>query len=78
MIKRLEIAISVGVTLLVVSTALAKDGGPPKLDMEYACHASEVAVSAVISVTTDIYQSCLNDENDARVQLDKSLSLIHI
>jgi hypothetical protein len=71
-IKRLEIAISVGVTLLAASTALAKDGGLPKLDMEYACRASERAVSAVITVTSDIYESCLNDENDARTQLDKS------
>jgi hypothetical protein len=70
--SRLEIGISAVVLLVVASKAFAKDGGPPKLDMEYACHASEKAVSAVISVTTDIYQSCLDDENDARVQLDKS------
>jgi hypothetical protein len=72
MTNRLRIAISVVAVLAVASTAVAKDGGVPKLNIEYACHASEQAVAAVVSVTTDIYKSCLDDENDARNQLDKT------
>ena len=72
MTNRLRIAISVVAVLDVASTAVAKDGRLPKLNIEYACHASEQAVSAVVSVTTDIFKSCLNDENDARIQLDKT------
>jgi len=72
MINKLEIAVSAVVILAVASTALAKDGGLPKVDVEYACHSSERAVSAVISVTTDIFTSCLDDENLAREQLDKN------
>jgi hypothetical protein len=72
MTDRLRIAISVVAVLALASTAVAKDGGLPKLNVEYACHASEQAVAAVVSVTTDIYKSCLDDENDARNQLDKA------
>jgi len=72
MTNRLRIAISVVAVLAVASTAVAKDGGIPKLNIEYACHASEQAVAAVVSVTTDIFKSCLDGENDARNQLDKT------
>jgi hypothetical protein len=71
-INKLKIAMSAVVILAVASTALAKDSGLPKLDIEYACHASEKAVAAVISVTTDIFKSCVDDENLAREQLDKN------
>jgi hypothetical protein len=72
MTNRLRIAISVVAVLAVASMAIAKDGGLPRLNVEYACHASEQAVSAVVSVTTDIFKSCLDGENDARNQLDKA------
>ncbi len=72
MTNRLKIVISVVAVVTAASTAVARDGGVPKLDIEYACHASERAVSAVVSVTTDIYKSCLDDETDARNQLDKT------
>jgi hypothetical protein len=70
MINRLRIAIPVVAVLVVASMAVAKDVGIPKLNIEYACHASEQAVSAVVSATNDIYKSCLDDENDARNQLN--------
>jgi hypothetical protein len=71
MINRLGIA-AYAVTLATASAAPAKDGGLPKLDIEFACHSSQQAVSAVMSVTNDIYKSCLDDENDARNQLNKA------
>ena len=71
MVDKHGIAISAVVILALASTALAKDAGPPRLDVEYACRASEKAVSAVVSVTTDIFKSCLDDENAARDQLDR-------
>jgi hypothetical protein len=58
----------------LASTALAKNGGPPKIDIEYGCHASEQAVKAVLSVTSDIYTSCVDSEKGALEQLDKSWS----
>ncbi len=69
--NKLEIAISAIGILVVASTAPAKDGGLPKLDIEYACHAAEKAVSAIFSVTSDIFASCMSDENEARKQLEK-------
>ena len=72
MTNRLRIVISVVAVLAAAATAAARDGGIPKLNIEYACHASEQAVSAVVSVTTDIYKSCLDDENDARSKLDET------
>ena len=65
------VAVSV-VIIAVTSAARAKNGGIPNLDIEFACHSSERAVSAIISVTSDIYKSCLDDENEARNQLDKT------
>ncbi len=62
---------SCGPAISGVDRAAAKDVmGFRCFNIEYACHASEQAVAAVVSVTTDIYQSCLDDENDARKQLD--------
>jgi hypothetical protein len=67
-----KIAISVAVILAAASTALAKDGGLPKLDIEYACRASEKAVAAIVSVATDIFGSCKADEEAARDELQKN------
>jgi hypothetical protein len=72
MITRSRIAISAAILLAAAATALAKDNGLPKLNIEYACHASEKAVTAIFSVTFDIFKSCMNDEGDARAQLEKN------
>ena len=71
MVAKRGITVAAVVILALASTALAKNAGPPRLDVEFACHASEKAVSAVVSVTTDIFKSCLDDENAARDQLDR-------
>jgi hypothetical protein len=73
MITRLGIAVY-AIALVSASAAPAKNGGLPKLDVESACRSSEQAISAVISVTSDVYKSCLDDENDARSHLDKAWS----
>jgi hypothetical protein len=71
MIRKSGIAISAAIIVTAVSTAFAKDGGLPKLNTEYACHASAQAVAAIISVDTDLFASCMSDENEARQQLEK-------
>ena len=71
MITKSKIAISAVIILAAASAAFAKDGGLPKLDIDYACHASEKAISAIFSVTFDIFGSCMADEQAARDQLDK-------
>jgi hypothetical protein len=72
MITNSKIAISAAILLATASTALAKDSGLPRLNIEYACHASEKAVAAIFSVTFDIFKSCMNDEGDARAKLEKN------
>jgi hypothetical protein len=67
-----SIAISAAILLAAAATALAKDNGLPKLDIDYACHASEKAVTAIFSLTFDIFASCMSDEADARAQLEKN------
>jgi hypothetical protein len=72
MIMKSKFLVGAIVILMATSTALAKGDGLPKLDIETACHASERAVAAIITVTNDIFSSCMSDEKEARDQLDKS------
>jgi hypothetical protein len=66
-----KIIISAAIVLAAASTALAKDGGLPKLNTEHDCRASEAAMAAAIGTRSDTFGSCMSDENDARKQLEK-------
>ena len=63
--------ILVAAVLAGASTALAKDRGLPKLNVESACRASQTATAAATGVTSDDLGTCISDENDARKQLEK-------
>jgi hypothetical protein len=63
--------VSLALVLAAASTAPAKDGGVPKLNTEYGCHASEKALATATGTNSDTFSSCMNDENDARKQLEK-------
>ena len=63
--------ILVAAVLAGASTALAKDRGLPKLNVESACRASQMATAAATGVTSDDLGTCISDENDARKQLEK-------
>jgi hypothetical protein len=65
------IIILAATTLVAASTALAKDGSLPKLNVENGCRASEKALAAATGTTSDTFGSCMSDENDARKQLEK-------
>ena len=65
-----RIAISAAILLAAGTTARARDGGPPKLDIEFGCRASQKALSG--SATFDVFGACKNDEADARAQLEKN------
>jgi hypothetical protein len=69
-----KIIILVATILAAVSTALAKDGGLLKLDVEKGCRASDAALAAATGATSDSLESCMSDENDARKQLEKGWS----
>jgi hypothetical protein len=72
MFTKSKIVISAAIILAAVSAALAKDGGLPKLNIEYNCRASEKAFSAASGATSDTLGSCMSDENDARRTLEKN------
>jgi len=72
MITKSKFFVGAIVILTATSAALAKGGGLPKLDIDTACHASEKAVAAVITATSDMFGSCMSDEKEARDQLDKN------
>lgn len=63
--------ILVAAVLAGASTALAKDRGLPKLNVESACRASQMATAAATGVTSDDLGTCISDENDARKLLEK-------
>jgi hypothetical protein len=56
---------------VAASAALAKERGLPKLNTEYGCHASEQALATATGTDSDTFSSCMDDENDARKQLEK-------
>jgi hypothetical protein len=66
-----KITLSLAIVIAAASTALAKDGGLPKLNTEYGCHASEKALATATGKDIDTFRSCMDDENDARKQLEK-------
>ena len=72
MIAKSKFFVGAVIILTAGSAALAKGGGLPKLDIERACHASEQAVAAVITVTSDMFSACVSDEKEAQDQLDKN------
>jgi hypothetical protein len=77
MITNAKIALPALIILAAASAALAKNGGGlPKLDIEYACHASQKAVAAIFSATMDVYSACMSDEQAAREQLEKDWASI--
>jgi hypothetical protein len=65
-------AIIISAAILVAATALAKDGGLPKLNTEAGCRASEKAVATATGTTSDTLGSCMSDEKEARKQLEKN------
>jgi hypothetical protein len=68
----LTLSLSVAAILTVVSTSLAKDAGPLKLNVESACRAAAKAVSASIGTTSDMFAPCMDDEKAALEQLKKN------
>jgi hypothetical protein len=66
-----KLILSAAIVLAAASTAPAKDGNLPNLDIKRACRASEKAVAAIFTLTSDIFTSCMNDEQEAREQLKK-------
>jgi hypothetical protein len=65
-----------GVIILVAACAAqAKGVGPPTIDIQKVCRASEREIRALFSdITRDVFGPCMDDERDARQQLIKDWS----
>jgi hypothetical protein len=71
MMTRPKIALTAAIILCAASAALAKDSGPPSIDIQRTCRESS---SALLGLTADPKQdldSCISDEQAARDQLTK-------
>ena len=68
----LSAAIILGVILGAASASLAKDSGPPTIDIQTTCRESSNAlVDLTGNSSQDSFNSCMNDEQMAREQIVK-------
>ena len=65
----LSAAIALAITTL---TAGAKDNGPPAIDVQGTCRASQVAVESAIGSTPGLFDSCVKSEQNAREEIAKN------
>jgi len=70
--SKLVLATAVITILGAVSPSLAKDSGPPTIDIQKTCRESSSALIGLTgSDSQDTFSSCMNDEQTARDQLVK-------
>jgi hypothetical protein len=70
--SKLVLATAVIIILGAVSPSLAKDSGPPTIDIQRTCRESSSALIGLTgSDSQDTFSSCMNDEQTARDQLVK-------
>jgi hypothetical protein len=67
-----KIALTAAVILGAVSSTLAKDNGPPNIDIQRTCRESSNALSGLTGNNDNQdFDACINDEQAARDQLTK-------
>jgi hypothetical protein len=71
MMTKPKIALTAAVILGAASAALAKDSGPPNIDIQKTCQASSGALISVTGNAKADLDSCVNDEQDARATVTK-------
>ena len=65
----LSAAIALAITTL---TAGAKDNGPPAINVQGTCRASQVAVESAIGSSPGLFDSCVKSEQNAREEIAKN------
>lgn len=71
MMIKLKIALTAAVILGAGSAALAKDSGPPNIDIQRTCRESSSALTGLTDNSKQDLDSCISDEQAAREQLTK-------
>jgi hypothetical protein len=71
MMTRLKIALTAAIIFGAASAALAKDTGPPKLDIQKTCRESSSALLGLTENPNQDFDTCISDEQAARDQITK-------
>jgi hypothetical protein len=69
MMTKLKIALTAVVILGAASAAVAKDSGPPNIDIQKTCRESSNALSGLTGNDNQDFAVCIRDEQAAREQL---------
>lgn len=72
MMTKPKIALTAAVILGAASAALAKDSGPPNIDIQKTCRESSNALTGLTESSKQDLDSCISDEQAARDQLTKN------
>jgi hypothetical protein len=72
MMTKPKIALTAAVILGAASAALAKDSGPPNIDIQNTCRESSGALISVTGNNKQDLDSCINDEQEARTTVTKA------
>jgi hypothetical protein len=72
MMNRSKIALTAAVILGAASAALAKDSGPPKIDIQKTCRETSNVLIGVTGNSKQDYDTCMSDEQAARDELTKN------
>jgi hypothetical protein len=71
MLTKSMIVLTAAIVLGSPTAPLAKDAGPPKIDIQKTCRESASAMTDLTGNGVDNFKSCMSDEQDARDQLVK-------
>jgi hypothetical protein len=72
MVNELRIALGLAAVVGAASAALAKDSGPPKIDIQRTCRESSSSVTGSPGDISQALNACVADEQAARKQLAKN------
>ena len=72
MVNKWKIVLSTALIFAGASAATAqKGGGIPTIDIQKGCRAAEAELKLLFSGTGDVYDACVNDEQEGHDQLAK-------
>jgi hypothetical protein len=71
MLNKCKVVLSAALIFAGASAATAQRGGIPTIDIQKGCRAAEAELKALFSGTGDVYDACVNDEQEGHDQLAK-------
>lgn len=72
MFNKPKVTLSAAAVILFTVAALAKDAGPPTIDLQQTCRVTEKAIANVFGdAIANVFQRCIENEEASRQQLIK-------